>query len=61
MGALVDEPVRCERDDERVTHRLCFLEIPQVTDVEQVENAVAMDDALTPCSWLLKQCRHFAK
>lgn len=41
---LVHEPVGRERDDEHVAYRLGLMEIPQVPDVEQVEDPVAVDD-----------------
>ena len=44
VGALVDEPVGGEGDDEDVAELAGLLEVADVADVEQVEHAVAVDD-----------------
>src|SRR5262249_56844326 len=50
--ALVDEPVGGEGDDEHVAELAGLLEVSDVSDVEQVEHPVAVDDppALGPVS-----------
>ena len=46
MAALVHISVGRESHHEHVTHRLRLFEIAEVADVEKVEDAVAVDDAL---------------
>src|SRR5262245_13515891 len=46
MRALVNPLIGRERDDENVAVALGFLEVTQVADVQEVEDAVAVDDLL---------------
>src|SRR5438445_299526 len=46
MRALVDPRIGGQRDDEDIAVALGLLEVAQVADMEQVEDAVTVDDLL---------------